>query len=674
MIKLACLGIIETPSEEVVKIAGLVEQVKRWLTRKLTSHNQKEMEELLNRFKFQIDELKHTLYTKDTESYKSWVNKLKETCGDFLKLTKNTIEIEAPKLVNESLIKELPELIQPEQPALKSEQPEQLKPEQPTFQPVPELEEIKEESKEEPKLIKQVLLSNKNYGMYDRTLSTIKGELGVDISNMALRKKLQEAGGTAIQTSDGWAVESGVVNLDKLSFKYIGKLKKKDIFTLESIDSIELISKKEARFNKYIKLASRIPKIPLPTEQFDLQNYQIMIRDLQEGDWFIIIYLSNPKKYIKVLVNSGLEKAKEDLLIWADTLLVAGYDLRGINLYKKDHGFELCWQYFPTVFDPKKDENDLQGPLPYTKTKYSDLDVAKAMKKGYELAFGSKPTLMTLALGWSQAATESGVPFAIPQNNIGNIKASPSWIKSGKLYSIQSTKEFDENGKRYMHENAAWVAFPTLEEGAAYYWKYLNANDPNIIKAMESGDPTKTANKLKENKYYTADPKLYASGLKRYLDIFMDTLADKFAELHETSSEVAVNDRDEVDELTSQLLRAAKETGPLTLIVREAKLKQLPTVNLLFRCQDTLDNKKALQTVANISQDLFHSTHKLKKAGDFLHLELTCHGSLEKVEKAHQALVDSINQIKEFNVDIFPELESNAKEIEWDTRNYGIYA
>ena len=86
--------------------------------------------------------------------------------------------------------------------------------------------------------------------------------------------------------------------------------------------------------------------------------------------------------------------------------------------------------------------------------KFKDVDEYLYIKElllqnGYKKAFGKEPSIETLGIGWAQGSLESGRPTRLPCNNVGNIKATSDWLKSGKKYFVIDTKEIDKNGKEY---------------------------------------------------------------------------------------------------------------------------------------------------------------------------------------------------------------------------------
>lgn len=168
---------------------------------------------------------------------------------------------------------------------------------------------------------------------------------------------------------------------------------------------------------------------------------------------------------------------------------------------------------------------------PYQINNLSDLQFANALLQGYQLAFNKMPTLQILAFGWAQAALESGRPFKLPQNNVGNIKASEDWIKSGKPYFRKSTEEFTDKGKKFIHSNAAWRAYNSPEEGAAGYWKLVASRFPDALEWAAAGDPQSAGVSLGLKTYYTARIDKYSGSLKSLYQTFLDNYADDFSNL-----------------------------------------------------------------------------------------------------------------------------------------------
>lgn len=161
---------------------------------------------------------------------------------------------------------------------------------------------------------------------------------------------------------------------------------------------------------------------------------------------------------------------------------------------------------------------------PTTATVLNELQLAKALRSGYEKVFGSSPSLEVLGFGWAQVVLEAGRPIQLRGNNIGNIKATDEWVKLGKPYTVMSTQELDKDGHAYIHEGAKWKAFDSPEDGAAEYWSFLNRRFPNALR-WASSDINSAVVTLGAGSYFTANIKKYSSGVQKLYQEFITKIA-----------------------------------------------------------------------------------------------------------------------------------------------------
>lgn len=167
----------------------------------------------------------------------------------------------------------------------------------------------------------------------------------------------------------------------------------------------------------------------------------------------------------------------------------------------------------------------LAQQIPYHKTILSDLDLAQALKQGYQQVFGREPTAEALAGGWSQVVLEAGEPVSLPGNNMGNIKASNDWLNAGKPFFIKDTKENNAEGHEYTEHGTKWRAYNTPVEGAVGYWQFLGKGYANALDWMAAGDPTSATVNLGLKGYFTANIKRYAAGVGSLYQKFMTQIA-----------------------------------------------------------------------------------------------------------------------------------------------------
>lgn len=175
--------------------------------------------------------------------------------------------------------------------------------------------------------------------------------------------------------------------------------------------------------------------------------------------------------------------------------------------------------------------------VPYDKNKtVSQEEFAEILAKGYEMAFGQKPSLQALAGGYSQGELENGSRgnrVVLPNNAIGRIKATPGWISSGGDYYRSKAYEKTPEGKPFEVPGDRWRAYATPEEGAMHYWKLLGRDRyKSSLAYFEAGDPSSAAVSLGLGGYYTANIKNYAKGLTGRYAYFFNNIAPKIEHLN----------------------------------------------------------------------------------------------------------------------------------------------
>lgn len=182
-------------------------------------------------------------------------------------------------------------------------------------------------------------------------------------------------------------------------------------------------------------------------------------------------------------------------------------------------------------FASKKSFAQNQQIRPYQVTQVSELDLANILLAGYKSAFGQEPTLSMLASGWAQVILESGRPVKLPNNNIGNIKATKAWIDSGKPYFVKDTQEYTSEGKFFIEKAAKWRAYDSPEEGAAGYWNLLKNRYGSSLDYFDIGDPISASVSLGKSGYYTANIEKYSTAVGKIYNEFMKKYASNFSNL-----------------------------------------------------------------------------------------------------------------------------------------------
>jgi hypothetical protein len=331
-----------------------------------------------------------------------------------------------------------------------------------------------------------------------------------------------------------------------------------------------------------------------------------------------------------------------------------------------------------------------QQEAEYKVTKLDPAKFAQVLREGYKRVFGSDPTLEVLGAGWAQAVLEGGRPGGIinlPNNNIGNIKATDDWIKSGKSYFIKPTTEFSNAGKQENTVPAKWRSYDLPEEGAAGYWKVIGNTHKNAMAWMAAGDPKSASITLGVGGYYTANIPRYTSGVSSIYKEFLTKIAPTMPDLKSApapapgpkpelkdwhddyskaereqilgkkrSSSPAVDEKlkdnkdpdlSNIDSLINTLY--ADDSGPLEKIVKQAILQErLPISKILIVISsDTASYDEKMQyakTARHILNKFIDSSTSIH-CNNYDKIELQCSvlGTPLTVVKASQALCDCIS-------------------------------
>ena len=318
--------------------------------------------------------------------------------------------------------------------------------------------------------------------------------------------------------------------------------------------------------------------------------------------------------------------------------------------------------------------------LPYKLTNLTDVEFAEALREGYKTAFGKDPTAETLAGAWAQATLESGRPVKLPNNNVGNIKATKGWVDSGKPYFVKDTSEFTETGERYIHSKAKWRAYPTPADGAAGYWKLIGDRYDQAMKWMAAGDPESASVALGVKGYYTASPKKYATAVGKIYKHFMDNVAPKLSGLKSEptpapgpkpalknwvadytkeereailkpaasgAEEVAKSQADKpfLDDVTDLIKRLVANNNSVTSFVKNSLAPEIPKSSVLVRVSSDQSPVEQIE-FANIVASLCRRQLRINAnvCADESNIEINCSGHFEQelLAGAIQELCDMV--------------------------------
>lgn len=167
--------------------------------------------------------------------------------------------------------------------------------------------------------------------------------------------------------------------------------------------------------------------------------------------------------------------------------------------------------------------------VPTTKTSYNASQMVAGFIKGWQNVFNEIPKKESVGVIWAQNAIETGSTSSMWNNNIGNVKYSPSKNPEDDndvKYMMLSNVWEIINGKKVIfqppHEATWFRAFDTLEDGVGFHLNFLkNKRYKNSWAAVEAGDPVQFAHLLKVAKYYTAPEEDYAKAMKSQFQKFM---------------------------------------------------------------------------------------------------------------------------------------------------------
>ena len=169
--------------------------------------------------------------------------------------------------------------------------------------------------------------------------------------------------------------------------------------------------------------------------------------------------------------------------------------------------------------------------VPKKLTRMNGIDLAKALYEGYKAAFGSPPTLETLANGYSQAMHEQGGRFY--NYNFGNITATKDYINSGGTYTLFTGiwENTETGGKTSINKNY-FRAYDSPVAGAKDYWTFLKKRMPTSFAWMQTGNPVYTAFALRDERYYTGSSFAYARSMGSHMKKFLAEVGPQIMSLY----------------------------------------------------------------------------------------------------------------------------------------------
>lgn len=171
--------------------------------------------------------------------------------------------------------------------------------------------------------------------------------------------------------------------------------------------------------------------------------------------------------------------------------------------------------------------------VPVKRTTFTVRDYSRAVLRAWKGLCGVYPPKEAVGCLWAQYAHETGRGEFCWNYNIGNVK----WSKGHNYMMLRGTWEI-EGGKRVVYEpphRATWFnAYGSLDEAMGEHLKLLKERRyASCWPAIEGGDPTEFAARLKAKGYYTATLEAYAKALRAHHSEFMrsDAYNDALAEI-----------------------------------------------------------------------------------------------------------------------------------------------
>lgn len=367
-----------------------------------------------------------------------------------------------------------------------------------------------------------------------------------------------------------------------------------------------------------------------------------------------------PNKVIDVNCFARSLNAEHPLFSSASKILLS---IKSSNLDK----------YTRAVENLKKEANNLykfSEEVPYKVTRVSELEFANIMREGFKKTFGRDPSAEELAGGWAQGILEMGRPIKLPQNNIGNIKATSSWVKSGNPFFVKKTGEYTPEGEYYIEEGTKWRAYQSPIDGAAGYWKLIGNRYKRALDWMAAGDPTSATVALGMKGYFTANIKKYSKGVNSLYEEFMNKIAPQMQGL-ESNAAPPPGPKPEVKDWSKDYSKEEKEsilegssspsdqTEDIDMFINQLYSAANDTSNVLVvvKSKNSIEDKiEFARVAAKTLREFVEADVSIHVSGQDVEMQCSAIGSEEKVANAISALCECVafKMKKSFGSDISP--------------------
>jgi len=155
------------------------------------------------------------------------------------------------------------------------------------------------------------------------------------------------------------------------------------------------------------------------------------------------------------------------------------------------------------------------GEVARVRTAMGELELARALRLGFEDVRAASPTYNTVGGAWAHVALENAHGGAVWNYNLGNITTTGA---SGDYYTLTTQERVQRDPDVWQTRTLRYAAHPGPEQGAAAYWRLMFARYRPALDLFAAGEPSQAAYKLSELGYYTARPEAIARTMAALFD------------------------------------------------------------------------------------------------------------------------------------------------------------
>lgn len=300
-------------------------------------------------------------------------------------------------------------------------------------------------------------------------------------------------------------------------------------------------------------------------------------------------------------------------------------------------------------------------------TPVSEPELVSALISGANRLFGTtltKPQVSVLVAHINLETGSSGAGWqggsvgntSMHNYNFGNIQWTPG---SGHDYFVGGDRTKDANGK-WIGTHYKFLAFPTLEDGAAYYLKFIhNSRGGKVWNAALEADPSAFSRELKHSGYYEEDESKYESAMNARLKNFNKGTSYEAAL---SGSFPSSSKPKSLDDILNQFL-SALSTNESHYLKKKAIKQLLPNkYRLVINADTTKAIKLARVLCAAIDQKLYEDA-SIHTNGKSVEVQTTIHGDAPLCTAALLELSDILAIAFDTKIEIHPSSHSKYNEI-----------